>query len=212
VNIGVLGLQGAVSEHVEAFNRVLADRAGGGRAFALRSRDDLAKVDGLALPGGESTTISKLLRAFDLHDLLLGRILDEDFPVFGTCAGLILLAREGDKQVEETETKLLGVMDMATNRNAFGRQRESFEADLDVAGVGPFHAVFIRAPAILRTWGACKPLATLPLAEALPGVGRAPIVAAREGNRWALAFHPELTDDLRLHAAFVDTVESWKRR
>lgn len=212
MDIGVLGLQGAVSEHVDAFTRALAARKVNGRAYAIRRRDDLAKVDALALPGGESTTISKLLRQFDMHDALVARIANEDFPVLGTCAGLILLASEGDRQVADTETRLLGVMDMATNRNAFGRQRESFEADVDLAGIGPFHAVFIRAPAITRTWGRARAIATLPLDEPLPGVGRAPIIAAEQGNRLALAFHPELTDDVRVHAAFIERVETWKKR
>src|SRR5581483_3012686 len=160
-------------------------------------------LDGLVMPGGESTTISKLLRAFDLQDLLAQRAREEDFPILGTCAGMILLAKEGDGQVEKTDTRLLGLMDMAVNRNAFGRQRESFEADLAIKEYErPVPGVFIRAPGVTRTWGACEPLGEL------AGF----TIAARQGNRYAIAFHPELTPDTRVHERFVDVVRAWKKR
>jgi len=165
------------------------------------------------MPGGESTTISKLLRTFDLQDMLVRRAKDEDFPILGTCAGMILLSTQGDEQVSKTETRLLGLMDMAVNRNAFGRQRESFEADLAIRGFDkPVPGVFIRAPAIIKTWGACEPLGTLHVDEEIPGIGHDPIIAARQGNRYAIAFHPELTPDTRVHAKFVQMVDQWKRR
>ncbi|HEX2021983.1 MAG TPA: pyridoxal 5'-phosphate synthase glutaminase subunit PdxT [Candidatus Thermoplasmatota archaeon] len=213
MRIGVLGLQGAFTEHVDATREAMARLGVPGEARVVRRREELAAIDGLVMPGGESTTISKLLRKFELHDLLVERATREDFPILGTCAGLILLAKEGDGQVGKTDTRLLGLMDMATNRNAFGRQRESFEATLDLKGFdAPVPGVFIRAPAIVRTWGACEPLGTLPLPEEVPGVGKAPIVAARQGNRMAIAFHPELTGDTRVHEAFVETVRRWRRR
>lgn len=149
------------------------------------------------MPGGESTTISKLLRTFDLHEELVRRARDEAFPILGTCAGMILLSTEGDGQVEKTDTRLLGLMEMSVNRNAFGRQRESFEAQLAIKGFdGPVPGVFIRAPAITRTWGSCEPLGNL----------GEHIIAARQGNLLAFAFHPELTGDTRVHEAFLDVV------
>ncbi len=213
LKIGVLGLQGAFTEHVDAVRAAFQRRGVAGEVGTVRRREELASLDGLVMPGGESTTISKLLRKFDLHDLLVERATQEDFPILGTCAGMILLSREGDGQVEKTETRLLGLMDMAVNRNAFGRQRESFEAMLDLKGFdAPVPGVFIRAPAVIRTWGACEPLGTLYVAEAIPGIGHDPIVAARQGNRLGIAFHPELTGDTRVHERFVEMVDAWRRR
>jgi 5'-phosphate synthase pdxT subunit len=210
MRIGVLGLQGAFSEHVEATRQALQNLGIEGSVATVRRREELASLDGLIMPGGESTTISKLLRAFDLHDLLVERATKEDFPILGTCAGMILLAKEGDGQVAKTETRLLGLMDMAVNRNAFGRQRESFEADLQLRGVGEVPGVFIRAPAVIRTWGACEALGTLHVDEPIPGIGRDPIIAARQGNRLGIAFHPELTASTRVHEHFVAMVRSWQ--
>lgn len=208
MRIGVLGLQGAFSEHVDAV-RGAFDRLGvEGTVGTVRRREELAALDGLVMPGGESTTISKLLRAFDLQELLVRRATEENFPILGTCAGMILLSKEGDGQVEKTDTRLLALMDMAVNRNAFGRQRESFEAELDIKGFErPVPGVFIRAPAITRTWGACEPLGTLHLDERVPGLStQDPVIAARQGNLFAIAFHPELTGDTIVHEHFVRTV------
>ena len=197
MRIGVLGLQGAFTEHLDAVRGAFANLGLEGTVATVRRREELEALDGLIMPGGESTTISKLLRAFDLHELLVRRATEEDFPILGTCAGMILLSREGDDQVERTDTRLLGLMDMAVDRNAFGRQRESFEAELDIKGYdAPVPGVFIRAPAITRTWGAC---------EALGSLG-GHIVAARQGNRYAIAFHPELTGDTRVHETFLRIV------
>lgn len=217
LRVGVVALQGDVSEHLEAVERAL-ERAGlEGEAVALRSPEALEGVDAVVLPGGESTTISKLLTRFGLRDVLARRARDEDLPVMGTCAGLILLASEGDAQVEGTDTELLGLMDVAADRNAFGRQRESFQVNLHVEGEeDPVPAVFIRAPAVTRTWGDAEVLARLPadtVARATGGAGpgRDLVVAARQGNVWALSFHPELTGDTRLHEAFLRQVAAWKR-
>jgi len=118
-------------------------------------------------------------------------------PIMGTCAGCILLSKDAGSQAEKTQTRLLGLMDMAVDRNAFGRQRESFEADLQIAGLNsPFHCVFIRAPAILRTWGDCSPLSRY----------KERIVLARQGHLIGSAFHPELSGDLRIHGWFLDLV------
>lgn len=201
MRIGVLGLQGAFTEHVDAIRGAFRKAGIAGEVGTVRRRDELAEIDGLIMPGGESTTISKLLRAFDLHETLVRRAAEEDFPILGTCAGMILLSKQGDEQVAKTDTRLLGLMDMSVDRNAFGRQRESFEAQLDIKGFdAPVPGVFIRAPAITRTWGACEPLGSL----------GEHIIAARQGNRLAIAFHPELTGDTRVHERFVDLVARWK--
>lgn len=191
----MIGVQGDVSEHVDAVARAMRESGKDGEAIAVRRPADLARVDGLTIPGGESTTISKLLVRLGLFDEIVRRAKEEAMPVMGTCAGCILLSKEAGEQAERTKTKLLGLMDMSVDRNAFGRQRESFEANLQVEGLAsPFHCVFIRAPAILRTWNDCKPLARY----------KDRIVLARQGNLIGAAFHPELSGDLRIHRWFLD--------
>jgi pyridoxal 5'-phosphate synthase pdxT subunit len=197
MRIGVIGVQGDVSEHVDAVAKAIHDSGKTGEAIAVRRRADLDRIDALTIPGGESTTISKLLVKLDLFDEIVRRATDEAMPIMGTCAGCILLSKDAGTQAEKTKTKLLGLMDMAVDRNAFGRQRESFEADLDVEGLdSPFHCVFIRAPAILRTWGDCQVLARY----------QERIVLARQKNLIGSAFHPELSGDLRIHRWFLDLV------
>lgn len=197
MRIGVIGVQGDVSEHVDAVARAIHESGHRGEAFAVRRREDLDRVDGLTIPGGESTTISKLLLKLRMFDEIVRRATEESMPIMGTCAGCILLAKDAGHQAAKTRTRLLGLMDMAVDRNAFGRQKESFEADLVVSGLdSPFHGVFIRAPAILRTWGTCEPLARY----------GDKIVLARERNLIASAFHPELGGDLRIHKGFLDLV------
>lgn len=195
MRVGVIGVQGDVSEHVDAVARAMREFGHAGEAIAVRRLEDLARVDGLTIPGGESTTISKLLVKLGLFDEIVRRAREESMPILGTCAGCILLAKEGGPQADRTGTRLLALMDMAVDRNAFGRQRESFEVDLDVEGLDrPFRGAFIRAPAILRTWGACKALARY----------GDKIVLARQGPLIGAAFHPELSGDLRIHRWFLD--------
>lgn len=195
MRIGVIGVQGDVSEHVEAVARAMREYGFEGEAIPVRRRQDLDRIDGLTIPGGESTTISKLLVKLGLFDEIVRRAREEAMPILGTCAGCILLAKDGGVQAQKTGSKLLGLMDMAVDRNAFGRQKESFEADLAVTGLDrPFHGVFIRAPAILRTWGGCAPLARY----------EDKIVLAREKNLIGAAFHPELSSDFRIHRWFLD--------
>src|SRR2546425_9583894 len=159
MRIGVIGVQGDVSEHVDAVARALQAYCKSGEAIAVRRPEDLARVDGLTIPGGESTTISKLLVRLGLFDEVVRRATEEAMPIMGTCAGCILLSKDAGIQADKTNTKLLGLMDMAVDRNAVGRQRESFEAGLRGARLGaPVPPGFIRAPAIPRTWGTCTPL------------------------------------------------------
>jgi pyridoxal 5'-phosphate synthase pdxT subunit len=199
--IGVLALQGDVREHLSAL------RSSGARAEPVRRRDELAEVDGLVVPGGESTTISRLLATFGLLEPLRDRIAD-GMPAYGSCAGMILLA---SKVLDGREDQhQLGGLDVIVRRNAFGRQVDSFEEDLPFAGVdgGPVHAVFIRAPWVESTSPQVEVLARVSDAPEGPGgegaAGR--IVAVRQGRVLATAFHPELTGDTRVHRLFVEMV------
>ena len=186
--IGVLAQQGAFVEHMAMLCRLGVD------AVAVRLPEELEGLDGLIIPGGESTSIGKLIRDYDLREPLR-RLAEQGLPIMGTCAGMILLA----KRVSGLNLEPLGVMDISVKRNAFGRQVDSFETDLEIPAIGapPFHAVFIRAPYIERVGDGVDTLAWLP-----NGIG----VAARQGNMVALAFHPELTNDLRLHDYFCGVV------
>jgi len=197
---GVVAVQGAVSEHIEALERAFKDSGKAGKAVTVRHRPDLDGVEALVLPGGESTTISKLLVKFGLFDEIVRRA-GEGMPILGTCAGMVLLAKEGDADVARTGTKLLGLMDAAVDRNAFGRQRESFEAEItvnvkDKEFKQPLNAVFIRAPIIKRVWGKCKALASVDEG----------IILAEQGRLIAAAFHPELTADTRLHRRLLSKI------
>ena len=191
--IGVLALQGDVREHLHVLESL------GARPLAVRRESELASVDGMVVPGGESTTIAKLLRIFDLLDPMRARIAD-GLPVFGTCAGMILLADRIEDGTADQET--LGGLDITVRRNAFGRQVESFEADLDVRGLsGPFHAMFIRAPWVEKVGADVEVVATV---ASGPAVGR--IVAVRQTHLLATSFHPEITGDHRFHSTFVAMV------
>ena len=189
--VGVLALQGDVAEHVRAL------RASGAEPAAVRRPDELDQVEGLIIPGGESTTIWKLIDTFGLAEQLRKRI-SGGMPVFGSCAGMIMLADRLPDPASGQQT--LGGIDMTVRRNAFGRQVDSFELDLDVAGLpGPkYHAVFIRAPWVEDVGPGVDVLATDP--------GTSRIVAVRQGRALATSFHPELTPDWRIHEMFVDMV------
>ncbi|HUV25360.1 MAG TPA: pyridoxal 5'-phosphate synthase glutaminase subunit PdxT [Methanomassiliicoccales archaeon] len=193
---GVISVQGAFPEHIDAFNRAFSVLGLRGEVKTIRRKADLKGVECVVLPGGESTTISKLLKRFELFDELV-EMGGSGVPIMGTCAGCVLLSKEGDEQVEKTGTQLLGLMDMSVTRNAFGRQRESFEALLDVKGLdSPFPAVFIRAPAIESVWGRCEPCSFYN--------GR--MVMSRQDNLLGLSFHPELCSDTRIHEMLVKMI------
>lgn len=196
--VGVLALQGDVREHLTAL------RAAGARAQPVRRPAELAEVDGLVLPGGESTTMSRLLETFDLLEPLRVRLAD-GMPAYGSCAGMILLAKEvRDGRPDQHQ---LGVLDVVVRRNAFGRQVDSFEEDLDIRDVpgGPVHAVFIRAPWVESAADHVEVLATVPQSPSA-GIAAGKIVAVRQGRVLATAFHPELTGDGRVHELFVRMV------
>jgi 5'-phosphate synthase pdxT subunit len=198
MKVGVIALQGAVSEHIDAVKRALHELEIKGKVMPIRKRKELEEANGLIIPGGESTTISKLLDKFDMSQIIKEKA-EEGVPIMGTCAGCILLASKGDEEVEQGETKLLGLMAMKVRRNAFGRQRESFETTMDVEGFDlPYKAVFIRAPAIERVWGGCKDLASV----------EGEMVLARQENLLAVAFHPELTNDMRIHKLLLKMIIS----
>ncbi len=202
LKIGVLGIQGAVSEHVEALNDTLKMMNLEGSVVIVKNLSQLENVHGLVIPGGESTTIGRVTKEKGLMDKII-RMVEGGLPVLGTCAGLVLLAKEVyDAKIGVTKQPLLGLMNIKVIRNAFGRQRESFEVDLEIPVLGekPFPAVFIRAPIVEKVWGETKILAKY----------ENKIVAVQEKNLLATAFHPELVDDRRFHQYFVRIVLSKK--
>jgi 5'-phosphate synthase pdxT subunit len=192
VRLGVLALQGDVSEHIRGFERALAVMGNtGGTVIPVRKPRDLEGLDGLAIPGGESTTISRLIEKNGLFEPLA----HFTGGIFATCAGMVLVAT----RVDDARVRPLGLIDMTVQRNAFGRQRESFEADIAVRGLDrPYHAYFIRAPVARETGRDVEVLARID----------AGVVAARKGRHMALAFHPELGDDTRIHAMFLERLFS----
>jgi len=195
--IGVLSIQGDVSEHISAM-RVAVDSYGLEAAVSeVKTANALGKVDALVFPGGESTTIGKLLKTFRLGEEIV-RLASGGVPILGTCAGLVLLAKEGDEQVKKTGQPLLGLMDVKVARNSFGRQRESFQADLDIPVLGkkPFPGVFIRAPVVERAGEGVEVLC----------IHEKKIVMARQKNLLGLSFHPELTEDVRVHELFLGMI------
>lgn len=187
--VGVLALQGAFEVHQRRLHEL------GVRAPLIRTPAELATVDALILPGGESTTMSRLLTTSGLFDVLQER-LDEGMAVFGTCAGMILCAAE--VLGARPDHRGFGVIDITVRRNGYGRQLDSFESELDVAGIdGPFHAVFIRAPLVERVGADVEVLARH---DGVP-------VLVRGGRCTVAAFHPELTDDSRLHQLFLESID-----
>lgn len=180
--VGILALQGAFVEHQASLKKC------GSKSLLVRSLEDLKQAEALIIPGGESTTIGKLLREYHLEQAVLQRAA-EGMPIWGTCAGMILLA----KDIADSDQPRLGLMDMRVKRNAYGRQIDSFETDLEVEGLGTTRGVFIRAPYVEKTWGDARALCWY----------RDKIVMAQEGSFLATAFHPELTDQVDIHAYFL---------
>jgi pyridoxal 5'-phosphate synthase pdxT subunit len=174
-------------------NLVLKEEKQNGQTILVRQPRDIDACDALIIPGGESTTISRILVNSGMHDAIRQRMEQNTIALMGTCAGCVILAKELTDT--KADLRLLQAMDMQVERNAFGRQKESFEGPVNVKGfISPFNAVFIRAPIITKIWGKCEILAT---------AGKE-IVMARQDNYLALSFHPELTDDLRIHRYFLE--------
>jgi len=199
MTIGVLAMQGDFSEHVAMLTRMATHRGEPVQPLEVRTLAGLEAADGLVLPGGESTTIGKLLRDFRLLEPLRERV-REGMPVFGSCAGAIALART----VAGLREPMIGLMDISVRRNAFGRQLQSFELDLPVPDLGerPMRAIFIRAPSFTAAGPGVRVLARLPDGS---------IAAARQNAMLAISFHPELTGDDRLHRYFADMVLAVRR-
>jgi 5'-phosphate synthase pdxT subunit len=201
--VGVLALQGDVHEHRDALGFA------GAETLEVRRPVEVAAVDALVIPGGESTTIDRLTRIFGVREPILARMA-EGMPVFGSCAGMIMLAEQVLDGHRDQQS--LGGLDITVRRNAFGRQVDSFECDLEVSGLAsdpaygmeqqehPFRAVFIRAPWVERVGPGVEVLATVPYD------GQDHVVAVRQGNMLATSFHPEVSGDYRLHGLFVDMV------
>ncbi len=189
--VGVLAVQGDFKEHIETLNEIE-----GVEACAVKTRGQIAACDALVIPGGESTTIGKLMERFEL-DASVREMHEQGKPIWGTCAGMIILA----KDIVGSDQWRLGLMDITVQRNAFGRQVDSFEVDLPVKGIedGPVRAVFIRAPYVREARAECG-------VEVLAEV-EGKIVLCRQGRLLASAFHPELTDDRRVQEMFVGMIE-----
>ena len=195
LKIGVFGLQGDIEEHIAMTNLAFSQMNINGDVIWVKTSKDVGSIDGLIIPGGESTVIGRLADYNRTLKAVKERIYD-GMPVLGTCAGLIMLAKKVyDRVVGEVEQPTLGVMDVVVERNAFGRQKESFEADLDIQVLGsdPFKGVFIRAPVIREAGPEVKPLCKL----------NELIVAAQQYNMIGISFHPELTNDTRPHQYFI---------
>jgi 5'-phosphate synthase pdxT subunit len=193
MKIGILALQGAFIEHIQMFGQI------GVEVVEIRLPVQLEDIGGLVIPGGESTTMMKLMRDYDL-ETPIKKMAARQVPVWGTCAGMICLAKMAVNP-DSSSMETLGLMDITVRRNGFGRQVDSFEAELKINGVpdGTFHGVFIRAPYIEKTGKGVHVLATLPDGE---------IVAARQGNLLATSFHPELSGDPRIHRYFADILKA----
>jgi len=188
MKIGVLALQGAFAEHISILRNLRVD------TMPVRLPHQLVELDGLIIPGGESTTITRLLQSYDLMDKI-SNLASNGLPILGTCAGMIVLAKE----ISDSTIQPIGVMAIKVRRNAFGRQRESFESELSIPVLGekPFPGVFIRAPVIEQANSNVEVIARLADGQ---------MVSARQGKLLACAFHPELTNDTRLHEYFLDII------
>ncbi len=196
MRVGVIAIQGNVEEHVNAMIKALEQANLVAEVIKIKHKGIVPTCDALIIPGGESTTLGRLMEREGIS-MEIKKAARAGIPIMGTCAGLVLLAQHGDEQVKQTGQPLLRLMDIRANRNAFGRQRESFESPVDFKGLdSPFNAVFIRAPCIAEAGRDVEILSNY----------NGCIVAARQKNMLALAFHPELTDDLRIHHYFLKMI------
>jgi 5'-phosphate synthase pdxT subunit len=197
LTIGVLCIQGAVSEHHHIITETFSEMGISGKAINIRKKEELHTIDAMIIPGGESTTISRILYNSGMYEILKARIEENDIAIMGTCAGCVLLSEKLSNPPNLGKIHLLNAMEMEVERNAYGRQRESFEHLITIIGIDkPFNAVFIRAPIIKNVWKGCK---------AIGKIDR-DIIAAKQDRYLALSFHPELTNDTRLHQFFIEMI------
>jgi len=195
LRIGVIGVQGAISEHIHILSKVLIKKNINGKIFIIKNKNDIKNIDALIIPGGETTTISSLIQKLGIYNEILIRIKDKSMPIMGTCAGCVLLSNELEN--ESKDIKLLKAINMKVLRNGFGRQKFSFEKEIDIKNFDePFNAIFIRAPIIKKIWGDCE----------IYGKIENNIVFVKEKIYLALSFHPELTKDLRIHEYFLQII------
>lgn len=201
MKIAIIALQGAFKEHADILKKASYELNIKCDIILAKTKNDLKHTSGIIIPGGESTTINKLLKETGM-DRTIKELAEKDIPILATCAGMIIISKSGDSQCKKTG-KLLGLIDMEINRNAFGTQKDSFEKDIEIKGIGKINAVFIRAPAVTKINDPC--------AETLAKLDDK-IVAVKKGNILALAFHPELTDDTKIHKYFLKSALTKKTR
>ena len=199
MKLGILSVQGAFLEHELSLKRSSKRLDFKADIYRVKSSQDISNLDGFVIPGGESSTISRLIEKFEMSQIIKEKA-DQGMPIMGTCAGSILMASEGDEAVQKSNTSLLSLMNTSVKRNAFGRQRYSFECGVDIKGICQnFPAVFIRAPAMAECRDNCKSLAQVD----------GTTIAAEQDNLISLVFHPELTEDLRIHEYFLEKVRDY---
>jgi len=199
IKIGILSLQGDIAEHISIMEKAMQKTGLKGSVFGVKTKDAVATLDALVIPGGESTTMCKLLDHYKIGEEIAG-LAKKGTPILGTCAGLVILSKSGCHEVTKTRQKLLGLIDIEVERNAFGRQKQSFEAELEIPVLGKekYPAVFIRAPSIKKVG---KDVSVLARYEDK-------IVAAQKDKLIVLAFHPELTGDTRMHEYFLKLIKN----
>lgn len=203
LRIGVLGLQGDIEENTKATADAINEMKIKGKVFPVRYPEEILKVDGLIIPGGESTVMGLLIAIKNGLLDVITRVLQEGLPVMGTCAGMIVLAKKAyDKVIGNKNQLLLGALDIEIERNSFGRQYDSFESELDITGIGSnYKGIFIRAPTVISIGPNVQILSKFD--------GK--IVAVKQDNIIGTSFHPELSDDYRMHRFFIDLITNWKK-
>lgn len=201
--IGVLALQGDVEENIKAATDALAEMNQKGKVISVRYPEEIMKIDGLIIPGGESTVMGLLIATKNGLLDSINKVLQKGLPIMGTCAGMIVLAKNSyDRVVGNKKQLLLGALDIDIERNSFGRQNDSFESNLEIFGIGnDFRGIFIRAPSVISPG---------PQVQIL-GKFDGKIVAVRQGNIIGTSFHPELSGDNRIHKLFIESIAKWKK-